>query len=434
MSEWASNSNTRTVVVCPSSQLGLGLGHTMHIQPQLETLLSTTRSASTPPQTPPPSSLAIFMDDDFVALVSLLPGLQRALAARLPWVVHVAAAQQSLAHDSPAVRVHSAGGTGALVLASGSVQGSGDMALVAHCLALQARLPVVHLYNPDCSGFEKIHAAPTHRLEALAAKYSSKHSSNRIGESSTLTTTTSPTTTTSTSDNLLLRPSPAAGIDYPAIAESAYGILSDLKMMNLVSSTTDFFSYTGSPYATDVLVILASTGPPTQVEKTVESLVNDEGKQVGVVRVRLYRPWLDRSFLQAVPKSAVRLAVASGGHSPDTGALFSDIVAAFHSHSGTWNSFSSSTGGDSIGLQIREAKVLSSSPGLDAHVVHSIFQRLHSSPPSAGPIIIDDYSNINEQHQYNLAEKSTSAKLQSHIDDEIEGVKHIFIIKRWKRY
>ncbi len=69
------------------------------------------------------------------------------------------------------------------------------------------------------------------------------------------------------------------------------------------------FDYVGAPDATDVIVTMGSS--TEAVEETV-SYLTKQGRKVGVLKVRLYRPFSAKHFLQALPATCQRIAVWIG--------------------------------------------------------------------------------------------------------------------------
>jgi pyruvate-ferredoxin/flavodoxin oxidoreductase len=94
------------------------------------------------------------------------------------------------------------------------------------------------------------------------------------------------------------------------------------------------FEYVGHAKATDLVVIMGSGC--AAAASAVERCVDDLGARVGVVKVRLFRPWSAKHFLAAVPKSVRRVAVLDRCAEPGALAdpLFLDVTASFHA--GGW--------------------------------------------------------------------------------------------------
>ena len=89
------------------------------------------------------------------------------------------------------------------------------------------------------------------------------------------------------------------------------------KMMDLVSSNCvrkyHLFDYVGAPDAEEVIVAMGSACET--IEESINKL-NAMGKKYGLVKVRLYRPFVADAFVAALPKSAKKIAVLDRTREP----------------------------------------------------------------------------------------------------------------------
>ena len=87
------------------------------------------------------------------------------------------------------------------------------------------------------------------------------------------------------------------------------------------------FDYVGAQDATDVIVAIGSACET--IEETIEYL-NAKGKKYGLIKVRLYRPFDTKRFLEALPKTVKRIAVLDRTKEPGSigEPLYMDVVAA----------------------------------------------------------------------------------------------------------
>src|SRR5664279_3381337 len=95
----------------------------------------------------------------------------------------------------------------------------------------------------------------------------------------------------------------------------------------LTGRSYDLVSYHGDPDATEVVIAM---GSGTQsVEAAVDRLVA-QGRKVGLISIRLYRPWPTEDVLAAIPATATRIAVLDRTKEPGSGGepLFLDIVSS----------------------------------------------------------------------------------------------------------
>ena len=89
------------------------------------------------------------------------------------------------------------------------------------------------------------------------------------------------------------------------------------------------FDYVGAPDAERVIVMMGSGAEVAH--ETIEHL-NSQGEKIGVLKVRLYRPFPVQAFLEALPASVRKIAVLD--RTKESGAigepLFLDVVSALH--------------------------------------------------------------------------------------------------------
>jgi Pyruvate:ferredoxin oxidoreductase and related 2-oxoacid:ferredoxin oxidoreductases, alpha subunit len=91
----------------------------------------------------------------------------------------------------------------------------------------------------------------------------------------------------------------------------------------------NLFEYVGDPEATDIIVIMASGADV--VQETVKYL-NNKKKKVGVIKVRVYRPFSVKHFLSVLPKTVKRIAVMDRTKEPGASGepLYLDVVDALN--------------------------------------------------------------------------------------------------------
>jgi pyruvate-ferredoxin/flavodoxin oxidoreductase len=237
-------------------------------------------------------------------LLLMLPNMYKIAGELTPAVLHVAArtiATHALSIFGDHSDVMSARMTGWAMLASNSVQEAQDMALVAHAATLRARVPFVHFFDGFRTSHEvnKIELVDTDVIRAL------------IDEDAVLAHRLrglSP-------DHPVLRGS-AQNPDVFFQAREACNPYHDA-VPGVVQQVMDEFAartgrayhlveYHGAPDAERVVVIMGSGVGAAQ--ETVEEL-NRRGEKVGVVNVRLYRPFPAAELLAALPPTVTSIAV-----------------------------------------------------------------------------------------------------------------------------
>ena len=214
--------------------------------------------------------------------------------------------------------------TGFAMLCSNSVQEAHDLASIAHAATLESRVPFLHFFD----GFRTSHeiqkiamltddnlrdmidpaAVTAHRERALTPDHPVIRG-------------------TAQNPDTFFQAREAANPFYlacPGILERAMD-----RFARITGRSYRLFEYVGHPQAKRVMVIMGS-GAETAHE-TVERLARD-GEEVGVLKVRLYRPFSVEHFLAAIPASARSIAVMDRTKEPGSigEPLFLDVVAALH--------------------------------------------------------------------------------------------------------
>ncbi|GIV77592.1 pyruvate:ferredoxin (flavodoxin) oxidoreductase [Litorilinea aerophila] len=258
-------------------------------------------------------------------LLLMIPNLYKIAGELTSTVFHIAArsvAAQALSIFGDHSDVMAARSTGWAMLFSNSVQEVMDLALIAQASTLKARVPFLHIFD----GFRTSHEI--NKIEKL--------SDDDIR---------------SLIDDELVRAHRARGLspDRPFIRGTAQNpdvFFQARETVNpfylatpqIVQETMDqfarltgrhyhLFDYVGAPDAERVIVLMGSG--VGAVEETVEHLMR-QGEKVGVVKVRLFRPFSGAHLLQALPPTVRRIAVLDRTKEPGSAGepLYVDVVTA----------------------------------------------------------------------------------------------------------
>jgi pyruvate-ferredoxin/flavodoxin oxidoreductase len=258
-------------------------------------------------------------------LLLMIPNLYKIAGELTPTVLHVAArsvATQGLSIFGDHSDVMAVRQTGMALLASASVQEAHDMALVAQAASLRTRVPFVHFFD----GFRTSHELNTlsllsdDDLRALVpAELVREHRSRALSPEHPFVRGTAQNPDVYFQARETVNPFYART---PEIVEEVLTALGDR-----VGRRYSLVEYAGHPEADRVLVLMGS-GAQTARE-TVRHLVS-RGERVGVVQVRLFRPFPARQLLDALPATVRRIAVLDRTKEPGaTGEpLFLDVAAA----------------------------------------------------------------------------------------------------------
>jgi pyruvate-ferredoxin/flavodoxin oxidoreductase len=258
-------------------------------------------------------------------LLLMIPNMYKIAGELTPAVLHVAArslAAQGLSIFGDHSDVMAVRQTGFALLASASVQEAHDLALVAQAATLRTRVPFVHFFD----GFRTSHELNTIELltdDDLLALVPDElvhaHRDRALSPERPFIRGTAQNPDVYFQARETVNPFYAR---VPSVVEDAMAQLADR-----VGRRYHVVDYVGHPEAERVLVVMGSGGET--IQETVASL-NAAGEHVGVVQVRLYRPFPAQALLDALPASARDVAVLDRTKEPGSigEPLFLDTVAA----------------------------------------------------------------------------------------------------------
>jgi pyruvate-ferredoxin/flavodoxin oxidoreductase len=219
--------------------------------------------------------------------------------------------------------------TGFAMLCANSVQEAHDLAAIAHAATLESRIPFLHFFDGFRTSHEvsKIEEVSDDDLRNLISEVAIAAHRERA-----LTPDKPVIRGTAQNPDVFFQAREAANPFYDACAEIVE------RKMNLFAERTGrqykLFEYEGDPAAERVIVIMGS-GAET-VHETVDEL-RHAGEQVGVLKVRLYRPFDQTRFLAALPKSVRAIAVLDRTKEPGAPGdpLYLDVMTAL-AQARTW--------------------------------------------------------------------------------------------------
>jgi len=258
-------------------------------------------------------------------LLLMIPNLYKLAGELTPAVLHVAArslAAQGLSIFGDHSDVMATRGSGCGILCSASVQEAGDFAAIATRASLRSRLPFLHVFD----GFRTSHEiqkieplSDSQLLELMPAAEISAHRARALSPNRPVIRGTS------------------QNPDVYFQARESVNRFYDAAPDHLIEAMDCFGALTGRPYrpydyfgpatAERVLVLMGS-GCETTVE-AAEAL-QAAGERVGVLKVRLFRPFAARLLVEALPASTRAIAVLDRCKEPGAPGepLYLDVVAA----------------------------------------------------------------------------------------------------------
>jgi pyruvate-ferredoxin/flavodoxin oxidoreductase len=212
--------------------------------------------------------------------------------------------------------------TGWALISSASVQEAQDMALIAQAATLEARVPFLHFFD----GFRISHEV--NKIEQLTEDDVRAMIDMKLVEAHrrrALSPERPQLRGTAQNPDVFFQAREACNPFYDAAAGIVQKTMD--KFAALCGRHYHLFDYVGAADADRVVVIMGSGCGV--VEETVEKLLG-EGQKVGMVKVRLYRPFDNAALLSALPKSARKIAVLDRTKEPGASGepLYQDVITA----------------------------------------------------------------------------------------------------------
>jgi len=267
-------------------------------------------------------------------LLLMLPGMYKIAGQLMPFCMHVAArtvATHGLSIFGDHSDVMAVRQTGFALLASASPQEAHDLACISHAATLKGSIPFLHFFD----GFRTSHEI--NDVEVLSDEVLGTMVSPELvtQQHNRALTPDSPTVRgTAQNPDVFFQTREAANPLFFALPEVVQATMD--KFAALTGRKYELFTYHGAQDAERVIIVMGS-GAETAIE-TARELCNRGGK-VGVLQVRLYRPFAVEAFIQALPATTKHIAVLD--RSKESGApgepLYLDVVAALtQSGSSKW--------------------------------------------------------------------------------------------------
>lgn len=260
-------------------------------------------------------------------LLLMIPNMYKIAGELLPCVFHVSAralAGHALSIFGDHSDVMAARQTGFALLASGSVQEVVDLGGIAHLSAIKSKVPFLHFFD----GFRTSHEVQ--KVEMIDyADFDRLLDKEAVAEfrKKALNPENPVTRGTAQNPDIFFQAKEASNKFYTAIP----GIVEDY--MNEISKVTgrtyNLFDYYGAPDADRIIVAMGSV---TQtIEETIDYL-NARGEKVGLIKVRLYRPFAPEYMMKVLPKTVKKIAVLDRTKEPGSlgEPLYLDIRNAFY--------------------------------------------------------------------------------------------------------
>ena len=258
-------------------------------------------------------------------LLLMIPDMNKIAGELTPTAFHVSArtvAAHALSIFGDHSDVMSCRTTGFAMLCSNSVQEATDMALIAHAAALESRIPFLHFFDGFRTSHEvnKIQVLTEDDMRLLI-------NLDRVFEHRQRALSPDHPVLRGTAQNpdVYFQAREASNPYYAACPDKVQAVMD--KFSQVVGRSYHLFEYVGAPHAEHVIVMMGSGAEAAH--ETVEHL-NRSGEKVGLLKVRLYRPFSVKRLLEALPPTVRKIAVLD--RTKEAGAarepLYLDIVNA----------------------------------------------------------------------------------------------------------
>ncbi len=260
-------------------------------------------------------------------LLLMIPNMYKMAGELLPAVFHVTArtlAAHALCIFGDQSDVMATRQTGFALLASGSVQEVMDLGGIAHLAAIKARVPFLHFFDGFRTSHEvqKIEVIEYDEFKNLLDMDAVQRFRDRA-----LNPEHPVIRGTAQNPDIFFQAREAANKYYEAVP----GIVADYmdKISELTGRSYHLFDYVGHPEAEDVIVAMGSVCET--VEETINLLLS-QGKKVGLVKVRLYRPFAPEYLKAVMPKTVKRIATLDRTKEPGAlgDPLYTDVRTMYY--------------------------------------------------------------------------------------------------------
>ncbi|MGE5609303.1 MAG: pyruvate:ferredoxin (flavodoxin) oxidoreductase [Bacillota bacterium] len=258
-------------------------------------------------------------------LLLMIPNMYKIAGELTPFVMHVTArtlATHALSIFGDHSDVMACRQTGFAMLCSNSVQEVHDLALVAHASTLRSRVPFMHFFDGFRTSHEvaKMEQLTNEDLKALVPDELVTDVRKRA-----LNPEHPMIRGTAQNPDTFFQAREACNNYYDVCPDIVQQVMDQFG--KLVGRKYNLFDYVGDPKAERVIILMGS-GAET-ADETVEWL-REKGEKVGLVKVRLYRPFSVKHLIAALPQTVKSIAVLDRTKEPGANGepLYLDVVAA----------------------------------------------------------------------------------------------------------
>lgn len=258
-------------------------------------------------------------------LLLMIPNLYKIAGEQLPGVINVSAraiASHALSIFGDHSDIYACRQTGCAMLCESSVQEVMDLTPVAHCSAIKGKVPFINFFDgfrtsheiqkietwdyEDLEDMVDLDAINEFRRNALNPSHPNHRGSAQ-------------------NPDIFFQAREACNTAYDALPAVVQNYMD--KVNEKIGTNYKLFNYYGAPDAEHVIVAMGSVCET--IDETIDYLMA-AGKKVGVIKVRLYRPFSVSAFVEAIPDSVKQISVLDRTKEPGSigEPLYLDVVAA----------------------------------------------------------------------------------------------------------
>ncbi|WP_165020567.1 pyruvate:ferredoxin (flavodoxin) oxidoreductase [Dysgonomonas sp. ZJ279] len=260
-------------------------------------------------------------------LLLMIPNMYKIAGELLPCVFHVSAralAAQALSIFGDHQDVMAARQTGFAMFFSGSVQEVMDLSAVPHLATLESRIPFMNIFDGFRTSHEiqKVELMSQEDLIPLIDQEGIKAFRDRA-----LNPENPVTRGTAQNDDIYFQSREASNKFYDAVPDIVEKYLTEIA--KITGRKYGLFDYYGAEDADRVIIAMGSV---TEAIRETIDFLNAQGEKVGLVSVHLYRPFKAEAFMNAIPKTAKRIAVLDRTKEPGAPGqpLYLDVKDCFY--------------------------------------------------------------------------------------------------------
>ena len=258
-------------------------------------------------------------------LLLMIPNMYKIAGEMIPTVFHVSArslAAQSLSIFGDHSDVMACRNTGFAMTCASSIQETMDIALVAHLATLEAEVPFLNFFDGFRTSHEiqKVEEISYDDIRTLVdEKYIERFRSRAQRPEKPMTKVASQ------NEDVYFQGRETVNKYMDAVPSIVQKYMD--KVAALTGRQYHLFDYVGAPDATDIVIVMGSAADTFE---WVVDYLNANGKKVGLIKVRLYRPFSAKDFVACIPATAKRVAVMDRTKEPGAVGepLYEDVVSA----------------------------------------------------------------------------------------------------------